>query len=388
MHDFLPIIAILGIGQGLFLSIALIIKRKNLVPNRILAVLIILFSLELLQSYIYHHRGYFFLPNYLLIIDSFGFAYGPLIYLYVGLLTSHIKELRLRHFWHFIPFFIYLIQTLSFYTLSYQQQSDLIHTYFSRNTPSLLVLIDSLVYLVMLFYIIWIIKVLNSYSNKIKTYFSDLEKIKLIWLRAITFLILVSWSAALLAFILFYFNQQWSRGLEQIFYLAVTLYIYVIGYFSLLQPEIFSKTHHMVEAIENISDSETGKTNETKTVAEKYAKTKLSEKLLETYFKKIIQYTEASKLYLNPELTIQELSDNIKIPAHYISQTINLKLNKNFYHFINHYRIEEAKIALSQEKVESILEIAFNVGFNSKATFNSVFKKYTGKTPTEFRKKT
>jgi YesN/AraC family two-component response regulator len=95
---------------------------------------------------------------------------------------------------------------------------------------------------------------------------------------------------------------------------------------------------------------------------------------------------QESKPYLRNELTLQELAKKLKIPRHYLSQIINDRLNQNFYTFINEYRVNEAKSLLLDPRFRhySILAVALDSGFNSKATFNAVFKKQCGMTPSEF----
>ena len=96
---------------------------------------------------------------------------------------------------------------------------------------------------------------------------------------------------------------------------------------------------------------------------------------------------EVEKLYLETELTLQELADRVGAPAYQISQAINEGLNKNFYDLINAYRVDEAKQLLLNPTNSNftILSVAFEAGFNSKTTFNTVFKKFTGLTPSDFR---
>ncbi|MNQ80465.1 DNA-binding transcriptional regulator AraC [compost metagenome] len=103
---------------------------------------------------------------------------------------------------------------------------------------------------------------------------------------------------------------------------------------------------------------------------------------------KLQQYMEEEKPFLNPSLTIQDVSNDIQIPVRDLSLLINHKLEQHFYDFINSYRIENAKNILkdvTKNKV-TILEILYEVGFNSKSSFNTAFKKHTGFTPTNFRK--
>ena len=98
---------------------------------------------------------------------------------------------------------------------------------------------------------------------------------------------------------------------------------------------------------------------------------------------------EKEKIFQEPELTLQTLADKISIPSYQVSQAINDGLQKSFYDLVNGYRVEEAKRLLIDSKTSNytILSVGFEAGFNSKTTFNTVFKKFTGLTPTEFRDK-
>lgn len=118
------------------------------------------------------------------------------------------------------------------------------------------------------------------------------------------------------------------------------------------------------------------------------APTAVSEKIYSEELLKLQQYMSEEKPFLNPSLTIQDVSNDIQIPVRDLSLLINHKLEQHFYDFINAYRIENAKNILkdvTKSKV-TILEILYEVGFNSKSSFNTAFKKHTGFTPTDFRK--
>ena len=103
----------------------------------------------------------------------------------------------------------------------------------------------------------------------------------------------------------------------------------------------------------------------------------------------LLNYMRNKKAYLEPELTLEQLASQLALKPRVLSQTINEILGQNFYDFINRYRIEEAARLLTnpKDKKITILEVLYEVGFNSKSSFNTLFKKYTGLTPTEFRKK-
>lgn len=102
----------------------------------------------------------------------------------------------------------------------------------------------------------------------------------------------------------------------------------------------------------------------------------------------ITKYMENSKPYLNHLLTLESLANQLSLPTRTLSVTINRHFGKNFYEFINQYRIEESKALLvsSVHAKSTMLDIMDMAGFNSKATFNTFFKKLVGMTPTQYRK--
>lgn len=126
------------------------------------------------------------------------------------------------------------------------------------------------------------------------------------------------------------------------------------------------------------------------TPSKKYKSSTLSPEKKDEYLKKIIEVLEKDKIFMEENITLRKLSKTLSIPTHHLSQVINEKLQKNFNDLINSNRIEEAKRKLLESDAHetSILEIAYEVGFNSKSVFNRAFKKYTGMTPSQFRKKT
>ena len=101
---------------------------------------------------------------------------------------------------------------------------------------------------------------------------------------------------------------------------------------------------------------------------------------------KVMLVFEERKLFLDPSLTLADLSREVGIGIHELSYVIHNELKKNFYNLINEMRVEEAKMILLSEKIKysNMAGIAIEAGFNSKTTFNTTFKKLTGQTPTDF----
>ena len=102
-------------------------------------------------------------------------------------------------------------------------------------------------------------------------------------------------------------------------------------------------------------------------------------------FDRLMDLMGAENIYKDFELSLESLAQMLSITPHQLSQFMNERLNTNFRNYVNSYRIEEAKKILINESDKNILTICYDVGFNSKSTFNTCFKKYTSKTPSEFR---
>ena len=97
---------------------------------------------------------------------------------------------------------------------------------------------------------------------------------------------------------------------------------------------------------------------------------------------------EEQKPFVRSTLTLQELSEELQISAHNLSEVINTRLGKNFFDFVNGFRVKEVQALLADPAYRNItiLAIAQDAGFNSKSTFNTIFKKVTNKTPSEYRR--
>jgi AraC-like DNA-binding protein len=175
-----------------------------------------------------------------------------------------------------------------------------------------------------------------------------------------------------------YFNFISFEDGDNLMYITLTVIIYFLGYYGIKQKPILSNDN-------SISQIET-----TPTQKPKYATSSLKAGEKEKLIQRLTKSMENEKPYLNENLTLKELAEKLETTPNNLSQIINEKFSKNFYEFINGYRINEVKSLLSNPKYShySMLGIAFECGFNSKSTFNSVFKQFTGKTPSEFKKST
>ena len=134
--------------------------------------------------------------------------------------------------------------------------------------------------------------------------------------------------------------------------------------------------------------SEKLKIADKKTKPLRYKRSSLSEEQRQNYINSILNFVKLERPYLNSELTQKELADNLQIASHHLSEIFNINFGKNFYSFINLYRVEEAKrIIVNDTQNITMLAIAYDSGFNSKASFNRVFKEVVGVTPSQYKVK-
>lgn len=125
-----------------------------------------------------------------------------------------------------------------------------------------------------------------------------------------------------------------------------------------------------------------------KTETSKYKNSNLNPKLIEQYKADLVRSMEIDKLYLNNKLSIVDVSEKLNIPRQYISEVLNEYMDTSFQDFINEYRVEEFIFRLKSDQNNhfTLLGIATDVGFNSKSSFNAIFKKHKGLTPTQYKK--
>ena len=169
-------------------------------------------------------------------------------------------------------------------------------------------------------------------------------------------------------------------------YLTLVLIIYIISFTALKSPEIFKVDENQIKIVffNNKHNKPSG--NGKPTISKSLAQTQDKNYQIEETDDKLLDYIEKEKPYLNPELSLQELADLVGEKRYFLSIVINQKHNKNFFEFINSYRVEEVKaiIANPENKNLKLIAIALDAGFNSKASFNRIFKQMTNMSPSQY----
>jgi AraC-like DNA-binding protein len=297
------------------------------------------------------------------------FLAGPLLFLYIRTLTSNERRFVKRDLLHFIPFAACLIYLLPYYFQSSAVKLQLLWAEANQDSLGMWYYIRSAAFILQfLVYLILIIATLIKYSRKVKNQHSPPERAVLFQVRFFVVASLILWLGVILRFTL---DQSAATNLLVPF--GASVMVYAMGYLEMRRPA-----------------PEAGVERDEQPPAKKYEKSTLTPERSERYLNKLLQLMEQEQPFTDGDLTIQKLAERLAIPAHHLSQTINERLNQTFTDFVNSYRVEEAKRRLLDPafKHYSVLGIAEEVGFNSKSSFNSVFKKQTNMTPSEFRKTT
>ncbi|GAA5521139.1 helix-turn-helix domain-containing protein [Aliifodinibius salicampi] len=369
---------LLGAIHGFILALILSQKKVNRLPNKLLALLMIVFSIDLGMAAFHSFGLHTAYPDFIGIDYPITLLYGPLLYLYVKTMKDGCSTIKRYDYLHFVPFIILLIYMIPFYTgtstakLAFiTSPQELSHT-FGFGFINHLKVLHGLTYAGCLIFM------LLSYRKKLKDSFSSIEKVNLNWLQ--NFVIASIVLAAIAGGIHFTnFSNTTLMGLGESVYsnitlLSVTIFVYGIGYMGLYQAEVFTES----KPAENSNH----------TPQEQYQKSGLTQEEAERYAKEIRKVMEEQKLYQDSDLKLADLAKEFSISSHNLTEILNQYMGQNFYDFVNHYRVKEVKQKLKDpgSKNKTLLALALDAGFNSKSSFNSVFKKQTGMTPSQFRK--
>ncbi|MCP4137181.1 MAG: helix-turn-helix transcriptional regulator [bacterium] len=396
MQELIEIIHIIGASQGIFLGAVLISKRENRHANNCISLLILAIAVSMLGRY-FMMKGHFTIGHYMGAIALPSLAlHGPLTYLYTSLLTSRTDKLHkkdLLHGIHALILFLIVGALAIIFPVpevnTFAEFRAFMETMFSRWPGRIIIIMVGSCALSGLIYTVaaWI--VLTRYSRNVKEFFSDIERVNLRWLRVLLGLLLVKFFTWNIVYWLHTLGVLKNRGGFFAGGIFAVLTIFLTAFFAIRQPDIFRETHTMVEEIEEIKEIKDPEEENGERNGAKYEKHSLDEVTGKRYLHQLQEYMEKEKPYLNDALTLKDLAEELSISSHHLSIVINLYQKQNFYNFINEYRVEEVKQRLAEpvNKEENILTIAYGAGFNSKSTFNNIFKKNTGTTPTEYRKK-
>lgn len=361
-----------GVILGALLALLLLVKQKKSLSDYLLFSWLLITGLHLFFYYTSFDPK-LNLPKVIgLLLFSIPMLSGPVLYLYISSISRNdvnIKSISV----HSIVYALYVILLLLMFPNIDLKYGFLI---FSENIS------QTIQYLILIalaisggLYAILSLRILLSHRKNLQKNFSYTEKINLDWLKwiVISFVFL---------FVVLFFLIKFGVSLEilelnslfKIVGALLTVYVLLMGFFGLRQSSPFLE-------LQSIPPTESKP-------KQSYGKSGLNDQDIEKIHQRLLQFMKDHKPYLQDDLNLQTLSSLLHIKSNHLSQVINQKAGMNFFNFVNSYRIEEVKTKLKDSKSDhlSLLGIAFDSGFRSKASFNKLFKNQVGMTPTEYKK--
>ena len=380
--DTWTIIFLFAAIQGLFFSAVLLFKKDKHAARKLLASVSFLFSLVLIEYTLFWTHYDFQFPYLIGWSPCFIFTFGPLFYLYFKSAFGK-SNITKRDLLHFIVFALAVIRVSPVLFSSKQWKQDLMLQKIKDGTDYFF-LYEWLGIAHMLGYFILILRDFNALSlieKEVKTWFRWLTRFFLAFILSYTSYFILSRFA--------FFNPSWDYAIS----FSMMFFIYFMAWFGYMQPKVFSgfnvfeKENYEAQAVEpattNEPDSQQG-SSEPETG--KYKNSPVSKDTGHEIAQQLQEIMAKQKLYLQSDLSLDKLAKACGLSKHYVSQVLNEILGMSFFEYINSLRVNEAKELLEKPKEElTIIEVAYQVGYNNKVSFNKAFKNFTGFTPTEYR---
>ena len=378
------ILILLGAAQGLFLSFYLFTKPENRAANKWLALLLTAISLHLFEyganiSGITLKYPFLIASTYPLL-----FCFGPLYYIYCQYLLDKNYKVSMKSMVHFVPSVLVFLLMLPFYSMPANKKIIFLQNLESNGNVTIPA--EQLVFMAIhviqtVIYLYAAYKFIVKKEEELKEVTSDVVVVKKIsWLNTFSLYFGIYLVLYLLLVVALVFINSYQFQIDYVMLLITSLSLYAIGYSAIQSPEIF-------KSFPGRDSTAIGSQSITPNSQLPQPELKNGNRF-PGLKEKLLQFMEINKPYLKSDLKISELADSLSVPYHQLSQLINDEFLVNFYDFINKYRVEDAKrLLIENNRNFKILAIAYEVGFNSKATFNRVFKKFTDLTPSEFKEK-
>jgi len=311
---------------------------------------------------------------------NFSLFAGPTLYFYVKASIYDDFKLKIKHMVHVIPYVIAgLVMVPNFFSVN-NAAKQLVYDNFT-SVPEI-TFIHFMTFIQLGFYLLVIYKHLIRYRKIVVENYSDADRLNRSWLTQLIYLLTLSYIIAL-GRMYFRFSEfyMYERVVLTILISSVLLSICWILWQALHKPNLFSGVSSTIEVIDK-------QASVTKTTTD----SKLSAIETEKYDVIVLQlrdYMQQSKPFLDPSLSLEALAKQIKLPRNEVSLSINKITGQHFFDFVNSYRINLAAkmlITNDQQPQKTVLEILYEVGFNSKSSFNTAFKKHLLMTPSQYRK--
>ncbi len=377
LNSIADVLNILTSFLSLFFAFFLLsLKSQNRSSNVLISIYLIIIAIDSGSVL----TGQFILPYYPgfgLFLNTLLFLSPPLLYFYICSVTYADFKLEWKHLWHALPFVIAIVLFIPrFYLADFDEKIGILKAdeglIIEMKLVYLLIHLQIAAYLIASFNVILRSKklLLENYSNGNVNYYN--------WLITLVTLIAIE------VFVSTVKNVFLINNLEGPYELAMTitslsalLFICWLVIKALKTPELYGRVDSKQPLVKQLI---AGKPRKATPAAEDKEDNETVDRLK--------KHMETDAPYVDASLTIYELSKQLDLPSKELSVLINHNLNQHFFDFVNEYRIKKAMEILADpsKSDRTILEILYDVGFNSKSSFNTAFKKHTKLTPTQYRK--
>ncbi len=351
---------------GLFIFVILNLKKSIDKTSTFLISLFVLFnSLFILHLSLYRINFQYYLPHTLFASTTFSFLYGPLLYFYFKRIIYGYK-FKLIDALHLLPSLALLIYILPFYLMPRLDKFAVIFNQSGVLLPGTYVII----FVKILSLSIYAFLLLNMYRQHAKEINSK-SKIRFMWQRNIIALYVIY----LMAYLVYAAGITGVISYSPFFHFQILVMVgvvFYVAYISYEQPEIFEGKVKIIDPINLF----------------KYKKSGLTPSLSIELKNNLLKLLNEDKIYRESGINLEMLSQELQTTRHNASQVINEHFNMNFSELMNQYRINEAAEILKNDehKSLSIIQVAYDVGYNNKVSFNKSFKKQLLQTPSEYRR--
>jgi len=377
IHGLISVLSGMSVFVSLLLAFFLFtVKIENKLANRLFAFYLIFFAIDnvgifINDDFIKNHFNFEFFrwSTCALII--------PIFYLYILSVCFNGFRLKPKHLLHALPFLI--TNAVFLFRLYFLTDAEKMQFYDHRNQRPELYGFQLMLVVQIVFYSIAIFLVLKKYKELYQENYANPKTSIFKWLFQITTALFVLYYLSIAKNTLRYIDLEilwiWANVIMQVFVLTITCWFVLKA---LNHPELFRGIDSKLQLARDIVHDNHESNDEVKDNQNEEITTKIAV---------LKQYMAEKEPFLDPSLTILELSNQINIPVRDLSILINHHIDQHFFDFVNEYRIQKAMSILKNPLKNdlTVLEILYEVGFNSKSSFNTYFKKYTNLTPTAYR---
>ena len=395
-------ILVVGAAHGVFLGVLLLGRKVNTMANRVLATAMIALAIFLMEAVYYGAEGFRATTAFIGMSEPLIFVFGPILYLYALIVMRGGQEFKRGYLLHFIPALLVLLYDSQVYFASHAFKLAFIEHMMAGDFPLDQRIIGYAKHIHGCVYAVLTVMLLRRHARAIRNTHSSIERINLRWLRHLTVGLVLIWAFALFNFVLYEMGIALTNTPISLTPFAVAIFIYAIGYLGLRQPEIFHADtlailrdlNTDISATEHPSTPRSADPQQLNTAPQEtpttaaYRKSGLDDFRAQDLRQQLEDFMRAEEPWRNPNLTLSELAQALDVTAHNLTEVINTRFGKNFYDFVNAYRVAEVRRLLQDPATQhlTILAVAFDAGFNAKSTFNTIFKKHVGKTPSQVRR--